>query len=364
MSEKQDTPSTTPEKPLSGRGTYTATVTRQKHSQVEIVGEVSGDSMEQFRAQALERLVNQAELPGFRKGRAPANLVLQTYGEMSLWESAAEEALRETYPRIVEEHSLDVLGSPDVHITKLAPGNPLGFSITVAVLPMFTVPDYTALARNILSAQKPVTLEEKEVDEAISAIRRISAGKRAQDKTDTLPELTDELVQTFGEFSSVADFRAKVTESIQKEKQDRAREKIRWEILQNIAAHTTPPLSEEIPQILIEHELDRMLARLSADVVRANMKLSDYWQRIQKTESAWRTEATPTARERVSAELILNAIAKQENLSADPTEVEAELAHLKEHHTDVDVDNARAYFTDIFTKEKVFSFLEQSTAKK
>lgn len=355
-------------KPEETTPKYRTTVTPQKNSEVEIEGEISAESVGRFRAAALKKILSEAELPGFRKGHAPENLVLQKYGEINLWQDAAEGALRETYPAIVAEHKLDVLGSPEVHITKLAPGNPLGFKITVAVLPVFTLPNYQSLAKKIFSAQEKTLVTDKELEESILAIRNISAGKRPQDNTqdnrEELPELTDDLVKTFGEFSSVEDFHTKVKDSLLKDKMQRAQEKARWELLQAIAKDTTPPLPDMLPRVLVEHELDRMLARLTSDLSRANIKPQEYWTRVQKTEGAWRTEATPSARERVAAELVINAIAKKENLRADDAEVETELAHLREHHPDTDPEVARAYFTDIFTKEKVFKFLESKEPEK
>ena len=61
---------------------------------------------------------------------------------MSILGEAAEEALNEVYPSIIESEKLFVMGQPEVAITKLAKGNPLGFKITVAILPEFKLPDY------------------------------------------------------------------------------------------------------------------------------------------------------------------------------------------------------------------------------
>ena len=122
-------------------------VEKLPNSTVQIEGEVAEGLVTKHRAQAIKTIQKTAEVDGFRKGHVPEHIIIERFGEMSILNEAAEEALNEVYPSIIESEKLYVLGAPEVAITKLAPGNPLGFRITVAILPEFKLPDVKKIAK-------------------------------------------------------------------------------------------------------------------------------------------------------------------------------------------------------------------------
>ena len=107
---------------------------------------------------AYQDISEKAKIPGFRKGKIPENVMLQNIPEIKILEEMAEMALGEHYPKILEEinqgekiDALDVIGQPEIFITKLARKNPLGFKIKTAVLPPVKLPDYKDIAKKINS---------------------------------------------------------------------------------------------------------------------------------------------------------------------------------------------------------------------
>ena len=86
--------------------------------ELEIIGSITAEKISLMRDKALKKLKKNIELPGFRKGTAPDSLVAQKIGEGSLLEEAAEIALTEEYPNILEEHNIDAIGRPEITITK------------------------------------------------------------------------------------------------------------------------------------------------------------------------------------------------------------------------------------------------------
>src|SRR3989344_5096564 len=117
-------------------------------SMVEIEGEISADDFERHYKDALKELNEKSSIPGFRAGHIPENILIEKIGGESVLEHAAEHALQNEYPKILEENKIDAIGHPQITITKIARKNPLGFKITVAVLPPITLPDYKNIAKN------------------------------------------------------------------------------------------------------------------------------------------------------------------------------------------------------------------------
>lgn len=122
-------------------------------TEVELTGEVPSEYMESYRARALKNLASSLELPGFRRGHVP-NQILEERMGAGVLEEMARMALGDVYPKIIAEHKLDAIDRPRISITKFAVGNPMGFKISQTVLPEIKLPDYKALAKGIVESDK------------------------------------------------------------------------------------------------------------------------------------------------------------------------------------------------------------------
>src|SRR3989338_3577779 len=141
-------------------------VNKLPKSEVEIEGELPVEIFESYFAPALKKLGGDLEVPGFRKGKAPENILLANLGEMKILEEMAALAFGEHYPKILEENKIEAIGRPEIAITKLARNNPLGFKIKTAVLPEVKLPDYKKIAKRVRGEipekDKNATAPEKE----------------------------------------------------------------------------------------------------------------------------------------------------------------------------------------------------------
>jgi trigger factor len=194
-------------------------------SLVKLTGEIPFAEVAQERADALKTLGAEIAIDGFRKGHVPEAVLVKHIGEMNLLTEMAERAISHIYHHLLHDFALDAVGQPKIELTKLAPGNPVGLSITVAVLPSFTLPDYQAIAKTKNTEKKEVTVTDEEFDKQVEDIlRRKAAWDRLQQKAATkatteagdlptpetvvppvedeeklpLPELTDELARSLG----------------------------------------------------------------------------------------------------------------------------------------------------------------------
>lgn len=121
-------------------------------SEIEITGEISAGDFENCREKALKDLSENIQVDGFRPGKVPEKILAEKIGEGAIMERMAEIALQKEYLKIIEEKNIHVIGRPEVVITKMAKGNPLGFKIKTAVMPEIELPDYKKIAKEITAA--------------------------------------------------------------------------------------------------------------------------------------------------------------------------------------------------------------------
>jgi trigger factor len=344
------------------------TVKKLEKSRVEIEGELAVDIFEGYRARALEHLGAHIEVDGFRKGHVPASVLIKHIPENLLLEEMAEMALGEHYPKILETEKLDAIGRPQIAITKLASGNPLGFKITFDTLPEITLPDYKKIAEETRKEKIDVEVTEKDIDETILQIRRMRAhedlhkeGGHAHDDhshapvtDENLPVFDDEFVKTLGAFESVEMFKEKLKENISKEKERESRSTMRLKIAEALLEKTTM----DIPQILIESEVEKMMFRLKTDVENAGIVFEEYLKNISKTEDDIKKEWEPDAKKKASLELMIFEIAKEEKMKLDEKDIENEVNAVLSQYPGADKMRAQAYVEQVLMHEKVFSLLE------
>jgi len=346
------------------------TVKKLPNSLVEIEGELESELFEKYFNQALKKLGENLKIDGFRKGKIPESVLLSTIPEISILEEMAQMALNEHYPKIVEEEKIDAIARPEISITKLARKNPLGFKIKTAVLPEIKLPDYKNLAKKIVAknidASKNIVVSDEDLENTIMDIRKSRAPKKHVKDTasennekelpvnEELPELNDEFVKILGPFLNVEDFKNKLKENIKLEKENQAKEKTRIEIIEKIIEGSTI----DVPEVLVEIELDKILYQMESDITQMGLKFEDYLKHLNKTAEDLRKEFRKDAEKKAKLSLILNEIAKTEKITPDEEQVTKEVEHLLKVYKDADPERAKIHAENILTNEKIFQFLE------
>jgi len=339
-------------------------------SRVEIIASLPADIFDSHRKEALKNLNESITIDGFRKGKIPENILIQKVGEKTVLEEMAESAISKAYPEILINEKIDAIGRPEVHITKLAGGNPLEFKIITAIVPAFDLPDCKNIANEEIkksSKKDDDKVTDKELDDAILHIRKSRASHDGHDHEkmtaeehekiimDNMPELTDDFVKTIGDFVDVPDFKNKLSTMLAEDKKNIAKEKRRVAIADAISDKT----KIDLPDIMIESELNHNEAQFKADIERMGLKIEDYLNHAKKTMDDLRVEWRPHAEKKAKLQLILNAIAEKEKLHPTKEEVNSEVEHILEHYKDADHERAEAYAETVLTNEKVFQWLEK-----
>ncbi len=349
----------------------TSSIKNLPASEVEIIASIPVDEFMAHREAAIESLRKEATMDGFRKGAVPADLLIKKIGEDVILHEMAEIAIGEAYPALLAEHTLDAIGRPHVSITKIASGNPLEFTIITAVFPKIALPDYKKIAGEVPASEGDMSVSDEEVTKVIDEIRTNFAHQMAHMGHDhgamsdeekaahaaekpELPELDDAFAQKLGTFATVADLRAKLTENLGEEKAAKAAEKRRLTIIEKVAAE----VQVEIPRLLAESELDRMMAQFKDNVAMMGQTPEGYFAQIKKSEEEVREGWLGDAEKRVKIQLILEAVARAEKLTVPEEKLVAEVDEIIKRYPGATEERARAYAENRMINDMVFALLE------
>ncbi len=359
---------------------------------VELKIVVDEKELETYHDKALTAVQQAVEVDGFRKGNAPEDLIVKKYGDMVILEEMANFALRAAYVKAVEDHKLNPISDPQVTITKIAKNNPLELTITVPVMPDITLPSYKKIAKEAVTDGEKIEVTDKDIEVVLEELRKGRATQHAHDheghdhahdhhdheghdhhdhdhthveeakegdvkKEVVLPELNDEFAQSFGpEFKTLAELKSKVSENLKLEKEQKLREKRRTAIMEKLVAET----KTELPDVIIEGELNNMLAQMRADITRFGGTWEEYLAHSKKTEEEIKKDWISDAHKRAMSQLLLHKIGQAEKLTATEEEVEVELVRLLATVQDADEERAKAYLYQALTNDKVLAFLEKA----
>ena len=348
-------------------------ITNLEDSQVKIAVEISEDELTPFREAALAHLNNHTNVSGFRPGHIPMAILEKKVGEDKIMEMVAQEAISHFSPKVIHDQKLSVIGRPEVVLTKLAPGNPLCFSITVTTLPEITLPDYLKIAEEVQAKfEKPGAPTEEEITTILGELQKSRAikkelttpevkGEENKEAELILPELNDDFAKLFGPFETFEELKTKITENLQAEKEFEAKEKKRLAILEAIAEKVTLT----VPPMLIHHEKHKMLHELEHEVSKMGLKIDDYLTHIKKTKdelmAAWDDEAS----KRVKLGLVTNAIIEAEKITAETEEIDNMAtslllrAHSDKEPSKEEMLRLRSYAENSIIHDKVWEVLDK-----
>jgi FKBP-type peptidyl-prolyl cis-trans isomerase (trigger factor) len=340
---------------------YNITMKDLPESRIEITAVIDENEFSAARIEAIKHLQEHANLPGFRKGQVPESVLLARIGEEAILDEMAEVAIGRAYPTIVISNKLDVIGRPEIKVTKIAIGSPLEFIITTAIFPKFVLPEYKSIAKKIAGKKDEIVVSDEEVTKTIDELKKLRAKSDAQkegkefDESAVLPELTDEWVKTLGSFDNVDDFLTKLKENIVVEKTRGARDRVRVAIMEELVKET----AMELPKILLDQELARMEEEFAADLARMGMDIQKYLEKISKTREDMHSEWKDDAIARAKTQIITAKIAEVEHLDPAQEDLDREIELLTSRYPNAPKERIEGFVRMILENEKVFTFLEE-----
>lgn len=172
-----------------------------------------------------------------------------------------------------------------------------------------------------------VTFPEEYHAEELAGKPAVFKVKIHEIKEKELPDLDDEFAKDIDEeVETLAELTEKTKKRLEEAKENEADAKLREELVLKASENA----EIDVPQAMVDTELDRMLKEFEQRLQMQGMNLELYTQFSGQDEAALKEQMKEDAEKRVKSNLTLEAIAKAENLEVSDEEVEAELTKMAE----------------------------------
>lgn len=360
---------------------------------------------------AVQKIADQVNIPGFRKGKAPRAIIEMHYGKEAVKQEAFEIVANKAYSEALDQEKLIPVSDPKVEESTFEEGKDMELTIKVTLKPEPELGEYKGLhvekkeveiTDEQVDAQikdmmgrdaKMVVAEEGAViekgdfaiidfagtvdgepfsggegkgyplevgsnsfipgfeDQLVGLSKGDStdvevtfpedyfvkdlAGKEAifkvniQDvKRKELPELNDEYVASKTDFKTVEELRANYKERMQKAAEANAKAEYEHELIDLAVANA----KFSVPEIMIEDKISQMVEKMKMSLESRKMSLDMYMQYTGLDMAKIRENQRPVAEENVKTDLVLDAIAKAEDIQVDMADVDAEIAAISAQH--------------------------------
>ena len=273
-------------------------------SAIKLTITVPVDQVKASQEKMLAEIVRDAEVDGFRKGKAPTELVKQKINQQKFDSEVMGDLVKTFYPQAVEEQKLSPIISPKIEIDSYDAEKDFTFTAETAVRPEITVGDYRKAIKE--------SYDKKAEDEKNQKEDLKGTNQPEQDHTHMSP-------------TDIVDAILTVTQV-------------------------------EVPDMVLDEEVNRMLSRLVQQLQPLNLGLEAYLKSINKTGDQIRAEYAQVAQKNVASEMALVEIVAREKVEVDDKEVEATAdamgdAKLKERYTKNPLE--KAYIKAIIAKNKL-----------
>ena len=322
----------------------TKNIQKLPKSIVEVTVTVPWADLQPAWDQTLQRMAADVELAGFRKGAAPLPLVEQQLGQR-----LQDEVLKVAMPNFLIEalKGTDIIpiDYPKYDLISFVRNTQLQFKATITNRPQVSIGNYKTI-KAIRPQIKPVTDEElqKVIDDLykrwkvrqsvqVTSPQNTSGGAGSisfqggsQPPTNGQTAGPDDVFAKAMGATSLDDLKAKVRKDLEANVNYNNELDYEESILQEVEKITTV----ELPDILTQDELNRMLVSLQRRVADMGLLLEDYLKGQGKTLEQIKSEWKPQAEKNVRMELGLAEIARLENVTISDAELQAEVDKIQD----------------------------------
>ena len=405
---------------------------------------VEADKFKEALTRAYKKNIKKFNVPGFRKGKVPMNVVKKYYGVEVLLEDAVNFSIEGSYAEALKENNVRPVDFPKVEVVQAEEGKDLIYTAEVTVYPEVELGEYKGL--NVEKKTYEVTEEEvsaklKEMQEKnarvevkegaiengniavidfkgfidgvafeggeghdysleigsgsfIDNFEEQLVGAKAGDKVEVnvtfpesygkeelngkpakfevevkevkakeLPVLDDEFAKEVSEFETLEALKEDTTKKLEEANTARAEREYEEAILSSVVENA----KMDIPAVMVEQEIDRMVQNLAQRLQYQGLTLEQYFQFTGTDAEKMREYMKENAENKVKTELVLEALQKaekmevlDEELKEKATEVSKLYGANDEKMVELLLQNQReALVADVMTS-KVINFLKEN----
>ncbi len=171
-----------------------------------------------------------------------------------------------------------------------------------------------------------VTFPENYQNDELKGKEAVFAIKLNKITEKQLPELTDEYVKANTNVETVEAYTAQVRERLEKQAAKKSLDETENSIVNEICKNATV----EIPQAMIETEIDRIVQDFSYRLMYQGLKLEDYLEYMGTDMATFRSQYSEQAKSRVLSQLVIEKIIKEQGFTAEQDEIDAKVAEQAE----------------------------------
>jgi FKBP-type peptidyl-prolyl cis-trans isomerase (trigger factor) len=251
-------------------------VEKQPKSTLKITVTVPADKVKETYEEVLKEEAGKAEIKGFRKGKAPANVVEEEMGNSKLYGIVVNKLLQKYYTQAIKENHISPIANPRVEVKEFDLEKEFEFTATTATRPDVKVGAYVPklkkrFEQKMKQAKKDLEQTNKE---------RLEKGEPLEEPHVHIG--TNDILEILNEVATV-----------------------------------------EIPDLLIEEETDRMMSKIIEQTEQLGMTIEQYLKAQDKQADELRAEYSQVAENNIRSEFILGHLVQREKVTVSDEEIRA-----------------------------------------
>ena len=146
-------------------------VEKLEKNMAKLTVEVPAENVEKAIQGAYNKMKKSINIPGFRKGKAPRQLIEKMYGKEVFYNDAIDAMLPSAYSDAVEECGEEIVSHPQIDVVQIESGKPFVFTATVAVKPAVELGEY----KGIQVEKAPIEVKDEEIEAEITKEREANS---------------------------------------------------------------------------------------------------------------------------------------------------------------------------------------------
>lgn len=380
---------------------------------------VEAQKFSEAMVKAYKKNASKYTVQGFRKGKAPMNLIKKLYGEGVFYDDAINFCCEDTYPIAIKENNIRPVDYPEIDIVEIGEGKDFVYTAKVTVYPEVELGEYKAVevkkveystseedVENQLKAmaERNARIEEKTegkvengnvatidfkgfiegvafeggegkdydleigshsfigdfeeqlIGMAAGESKNVSVsfpenyGKEELNgkpavfevtvkaiKEKLLPELDDEFAKEASEFDTLEELKADIKNKMVESNELKAKREMEEAVVDTVCANA----KAEIPQVMIEKEIEAMMKDFEMRLSYQGLDLKSYYQFTNSSEELLKESMKDAAEKRVKSELVLSKIGEVENFEATEEEIAAKAEEMAKHYGGKDLEKTK-----------------------
>ena len=370
--------------------------------------EVPAEKFEEAVQHSYNKNKGKFNIPGFRKGKAPFNMIKKMYGVGVFYEDAVDEVIDASYPDAAKESGLEIVSRPSISIEEIEEGKAFVYTAVVAVKPEVTLGEYkgvevqktksevteedieTEIKRAREKNSRLITVEDRGIEDGdqvtidfdgsvdgkrfeggkaedypltigshtfIDNFEEQLIGKKTGEECEVnvtfpaeyhveelknkpavfkvkvkeiqrkeLPEANDDFASEVSDFDTMEEYKKDLTEKLQAEKIEAAKTADEDKVVAKVIENATM----EIPDQMVEEQVNGMVNDYARRLESQGISFKQYVEITGMTAEKIGEQMKPQAIKRIQTRLVLEAVVKAENITADDAAVEEQFDKMAE----------------------------------